>query len=30
MEYFNIHTATSFDSDNAAAARAVVLIEAIK
>ena len=30
VEYFNIHTATSFDSDNAAAARAVALIEAIK
>jgi len=30
LEYFNIHTATSFDSDNAAAARAVALIEVIK
>lgn len=30
LEYFNIHTATSFDPDNAAAARAVVLIEAVK
>jgi SAM-dependent methyltransferase len=29
-EYFNIHTAKSFDSDNAAAARAVVLIEVVK
>lgn len=29
-EYFNIHTAKSYDSDNAAAARAVVLIEVIK
>lgn len=30
LEYFNIHTATSFASDNAAAARAVALIEAVK
>ena len=30
VEYFNIHTAKSYDSDNAAAARAVVLIEVIK
>ena len=29
-EYFNIHTAESIDSDNAAAARAVVLIEVVK
>ena len=29
-EYFNIHTAHSIDSDNAAAARAVVLIKVIK
>lgn len=29
-DYFNIHTAKSFDSDNAAAARAVVLIEVVK
>lgn len=30
VEYFNIHTATSFAPDNAAAARAVALIEAVK
>ena len=30
LEYFNIHTAGSFDSDNAAAARAVALIEVVK
>lgn len=30
LEYFNIHTATSFAPDNAAAARAVALIEAVK
>jgi SAM-dependent methyltransferase len=30
VEYFNIHTATSFDPDNAAAARAVALIEVVK
>jgi SAM-dependent methyltransferase len=30
VEYFNIHTAASFDTDNAAAARAVVLIEVVK
>ena len=30
VEYFNIHTAKSFDLDNAAAARAVALIEAVK
>ncbi|MBN1392863.1 MAG: methyltransferase domain-containing protein [Sedimentisphaerales bacterium] len=30
VKYFNIHTAKSYDSDNAAAARAVVLIEVIK
>lgn len=29
-EYFNIHTAESIDSDNAAAARAVALIEVVK
>jgi SAM-dependent methyltransferase len=29
-EYFNIHTANSIDFDNAAAARAVVLIEVVK
>jgi len=29
-EYFNIHTAEPIDSDNAAAARAVVLIEVVK
>jgi SAM-dependent methyltransferase len=29
-EYFNIHAAKSVDSDNAAAARAVVLIEVVK
>jgi len=30
VEYYDIHTATSFDPDNAAAARAVALIEAMK
>lgn len=30
VEYFNIHTAESFSPDNAAAARAVVLIEVVK
>ena len=30
VEYYNIHTATSFDLDNAAAARAVALIEVVK
>ena len=30
VEYFNIHTAKSFDPDSAAAARAVVLIEVVK
>jgi SAM-dependent methyltransferase len=30
VEYFNIHTTKSFDPDNAAAARAVALIEAVK
>lgn len=30
VEYFNIHTSKSFDPDNAAAARAVALIEVIK
>ncbi len=30
VEYFNIYTAKSIDSDNAAAARAVVLIEVVK
>ncbi|RKX25230.1 MAG: methylase [Candidatus Zixiibacteriota bacterium] len=30
VAYFNIHTATSFDLDNAAAARAVALIEVVK
>ncbi len=30
VEYFNIHTAKLFDPDNAAAARAVVLIEVVK
>lgn len=30
LEYFNIHTTTTFDLDNAAAARAVALIEAVK
>ena len=30
LEYFNIHTATSFDPDYAAAARAVALIEVVK
>jgi len=30
LEYFNIHTATSFDPDNAAAARAVAVIEVVK
>ena len=30
LEYFNIHTATSFDPDNAAAARAVALMEVVK
>ena len=30
VEYFNIHTATSFDPDNAAAARAVALMEVMK
>jgi SAM-dependent methyltransferase len=29
-EYFNVHTASSFAPDNAAAARAVVLVEVIK
>lgn len=30
VEYFNVHTASSFDSDNAAAARSVALIEVMK
>ncbi|MDD5327095.1 MAG: methyltransferase domain-containing protein [Phycisphaerae bacterium] len=30
VEYFNIHTAASFDPDNAAAARSVALIEVVK
>jgi SAM-dependent methyltransferase len=30
VEYFNIHTTASFDPDNAAAARAVALIEVVK
>ena len=30
LEYFNIHTAKTIDSDNAAAARAVALIEVVK
>ncbi len=30
VEYFNIHTTTSIDADNAAAARAVALIEVVK
>lgn len=30
VEYFNIHTTKSYDSDNAAAARAVALIEIVK
>ncbi|MBC8264042.1 MAG: class I SAM-dependent methyltransferase [Anaerolineales bacterium] len=30
LEYFNIHTATAYEPDNAAAARAVALIEAVK
>ena len=30
LEYFNIHTTTSFDPDYAAAARAVALIEVVK
>ena len=30
VEYFNVHTTSSFDSDNAAAARSVALIEVLK
>ncbi|MGA1980088.1 MAG: methyltransferase domain-containing protein [Sedimentisphaerales bacterium] len=30
VEYFNIHTTASFDPDNAAAARAVALVEVVK
>ena len=30
LEYFNIHTAATIDPDNAAAARAVAMIEAVK
>jgi len=30
VEYYNIHTATTFDPDNAAAARSVALIEVVK